>query len=165
METVYHTERLSVRPLTRTDAPDLARIGGDARVAPMIFAATVPWSVEGAERLIARDQWTGRLGFRLAILKDDDLIGTIAAFPDANIAYFLAPDVWGKGYATEAVRGFLDRLVPAFGLPSVGADVFVENTGSARVLSKLGFKQMGYAWGTSAARPAPAPVKLFRRFS
>lgn len=164
MDLVYETERLAFRPLEMSDAPELARIGGDPRVGPMIFAATVPWSVEGAERMISRDGWKGRLGFRLAILRETKLVGTIASFPNANIAYFLDPAHWGEGLATEAVRAFVARLVPAFELATIGADVFVGNAGSANVLVKTGFKEMGRGWGVSAARPAPAPIRLFRRF-
>ena len=61
----------------------------------------------------------------------------------AEIGYFLSPDVWCNGYATDAVRslagyGFRERR-----LRRVYAKVLAGNGGSQRVLEKAGFEREG----------------------
>lgn len=62
---------------------------------------------------------------------------------EAALGYEYAPAQWGKGYATEAARAVL-----AFGFATLGAHrteahCVPENTGSARVLEKLGLRLEG----------------------
>ncbi|MDJ0628883.1 MAG: GNAT family protein [Rhodobacter sp.] len=152
-----------MRPLLATDTPEIARIGGDRRVARMIFAATVPWPEVDVARFVAYFAWTGALPFRLAIcLPEGPLIGTVGASEDAHVFYFVDPAHWGNGYATEAMNGFLPAVMDGFGLAEVHADVFTDNVASHRVLEKLGFRRTGTGAGTSAARLEPAPVIVYR---
>ena len=62
-----------------------------------------------------------------------------------NLVYGVRPDLWGRGYATEAARAVLSHALDALGLPSVKADVDEANVESVRVLEKLGMKYAGRA--------------------
>jgi ribosomal-protein-alanine N-acetyltransferase len=62
----------------------------------------------------------------------------------AEIGYELAPEWWGQGVMTEAVGAMLAFGFTAMRLHSVEAQIHPENTGSRRVLEKLGFVQEGY---------------------
>lgn len=164
---VIETERLVLRPFDPAhDVGALARIGGDPRVAPMLMSVPSPWSEEGACDWITRAPWHGCPGFRLGIfLKDGTLIGATGLGPGDPMTtmYFIDPSRWGQGYATEAMRGFLDWTACRFAPEGIEADHFTDNPASARVLEKLGFTETGHGTGISAARSDPAPVRIWHR--
>jgi ribosomal-protein-alanine N-acetyltransferase len=62
----------------------------------------------------------------------------------AEIGYELAPEWWGRGAMTEALGAALRFGFTSMGLHSVEAHIHPDNTGSQRVLEKLGFVQEGY---------------------
>lgn len=62
-----------------------------------------------------------------------------------EIGYGVRPEEEGKGYATEGVRGLIER---AFSLPEVrevNAECYEDNSASIRVLEKLGFERTAQA--------------------
>lgn len=77
------------------------------------------------------------------------LIGAVGAcgLPDEEgkivIGYSLLDQFHGKGYATEALRGFLDWARQNLRLRKVIADTFPYLTASIRVLEKNGFVRCG----------------------
>ena len=147
------TPRVVLRGLNADQVTDIARIGGDQKVAPMIMHATVPWLVHDAVAWIEASAYNGQLGYRLGIFKTDGpLMGCIGIGPDKSLMYFLDPSYWGQGYATEAVRAFLKDCYGRFDLEEVIADHFHDNPASGRVLRKVGFEYTGRALGQSAAR-------------
>lgn len=158
------TPRLRLRPLTQADAPDLARIGGDARVARMFRSILSPWPEVALHDWIEQARWTGKPGYRLAIcLPDGALIGTVGFGGDPlEVGYFLALDQVGKGFATEATQAVLADAFARFGMEAVVAEHFDDNPGSSHVLRKLGFVQVGQGMSQSGARPAPAPCAFYR---
>jgi RimJ/RimL family protein N-acetyltransferase len=92
-----------------------------------------------------------RRRFQLAIIRRSDasLIGNcgIRRKPDndweADIGYELAPDCWGQGFATEAARAMVDFGFRELGLHRISSWCITDNTASARVLERLGFRQEG----------------------
>ena len=74
------------------------------------------------------------------------IVGGIGLTPDERgheFGYWLTPDAWGRGYATEAGRAVLDAGRHALGIRQVHAGHFVDNPASGRVLTKLGFRPTG----------------------
>ena len=61
----------------------------------------------------------------------------------AELGYELDPAYWGRGYAAEAGRAMLAFAFGELGIHRVQAEVIAENTASARVLEKLGFRIEG----------------------
>ena len=57
-----------------------------------------------------------------------------------TIGYFLHPDYWHKGYATEAVRILVHYLFAEVGLQRIDAEVLLANLHSKQVLLKNGFQ-------------------------
>ena len=53
------------------------------------------------------------------------------------------PEYWGKGYATETARAALNYAFNEIKTDVVYAMAVTENTGSNRVLQKLGFEELG----------------------
>ncbi len=158
------TPRLVLRPLCKGDAADLARIGGNARVARMLASVKSPWPVADLDLWMRRSLWTGRIGYRLAVcLPDGVLIGMVGLGGNpVSASYFIAPEHEGKGFATEATQAMLADAFRRFDLPEVEADHFEDNPASGRILTKLGFQRFGQDIASSAARERPAPILLYR---
>lgn len=79
-------------------------------------------------------------------LKDGRLIGDIGIHFledgfQAEIGYTLSPTYQGKGYAMEAVKAVLDYLFQNLSKHRVTASVDPENTKSAGLLERIGFRK------------------------
>jgi RimJ/RimL family protein N-acetyltransferase len=75
---------------------------------------------------------------------DDEgiFVGTVASFTiegDREVTYWINPARWGEGLASAALRELLqiEKTRPLFGR------VAEHNTGSAKVLARAGFEQIG----------------------
>lgn len=163
---VIETPRLRLAPLDADrDWEALSRIGGDPAVARMLYSVRSPWPEVAVRDWIADSAWRGRMGFRLGIWrKDGPLVGALGAGGEpVNVAYFLAPEAWGRGIATEAMAALLADLDDRFAPPVVEAEHFGDNPASGRVLAKLGFARVHETLGGSGGRLLPAPMWLWRR--
>ena len=58
-----------------------------------------------------------------------------------EVGWRLAPEHWGKGYATEAARAAVDFGFSTLGLDEVVAFVLPDNTPSQRVMHRLGMQR------------------------
>ncbi len=61
-----------------------------------------------------------------------------------DLAYRIAPDHWGQGFATEAAGAFRDWRNGTRGYRAMTAGHFVDNPASGRVLRKLAFLPAGW---------------------
>ncbi len=152
------TDRLMLIPLTFDHLTPFAELMGHPQVAPMVMPATVPWPEHAAAKIIAGSVYLAQLGFRMAILHDDQMIGTCGVGQKGSLMYAVHPDHWGKGYATEAMIAFINHLFTHYPVSRLTADHFLDNPSSGRVLTKIGFEQTGIGVGNSAARLEPAAV-------
>ncbi|MEO5534710.1 MAG: GNAT family N-acetyltransferase [Pseudolysinimonas sp.] len=84
---------------------------------------------------------------------DGTAVGSISSFTiegDRELSYWIDPALWGRGYASAAVEEFLaiEPIRPLF------ARTASHNVGSARVLERNGFlevgRDVGYANGVGA---------------
>ena len=74
----------------------------------------------------------------LTIVAGTDVVGSIGSWEvegERNVGYWIGRDHWGKGYATGALRAFLDIDLHR----PMHAHVVDHNVGSRRVLEKCGF--------------------------
>ena len=161
------TERLILRALEpELDLPALHRIGQDPRVARMMMSIPADWTQAQAAELLERSRWRGSVGFRHAIALRESprrMVGTVGIGGDpVSTAYFIDPEHWGKGYATEALGAFLAAVMPRFGLDAVVADHFEDNPASGAVLRKVGFEETGAEVGASAARDGVSALRSYR---
>ena len=92
----------------------------------------------------------GSEGIFRAIKKDGLLIGNISVEKkadiyrlDGEIGYFLLDEYKGQGIMTEAVSQICELAFSELDICRITGLVFVENTASARVLEKNGFKPEG----------------------
>lgn len=170
------TPRLVLRRLRPADAALIGLYASDARVAKMTATIPHPYPPGQAEayveRLLARpgretvwaiDSGAGQEAGGAE--QENGLIGVIGlkALGDgsAEITYWLAPAFWGTGYASEAVEALLPEAGRR-GLVALVAQVFQDNAGAARVLSRAGFGYIGESETFSVARNAMVPTFRYR---
>lgn len=76
--------------------------------------------------------------------------------------YFVDPDHWGKGHATEAMRCILAHVVERFELDPISAGANADTPASGRVLQKLGFAETRPQDQRSGTRLEPDTVIMYR---
>jgi len=109
-------------PYTKQDAEDWLAICLGRKGPPLNFAVIVDGTVAG-----------GIGGHRL-----EGTYGHIV-----NIGYWLAPQMWGRGVATDALGAYVRYLFDTFDIDRMQSTVFGWNPASARVLEKCGFRREG----------------------
>ena len=87
--------------------------------------------------------------FAIRLKESGRLIGIILYFDEKDgnceIGYGLGSAYWGRGYATEAARCFIDWLFREKGMKSVCASFFVGNEASRRVMEKCAMRYDRYS--------------------
>ena len=79
------------------------------------------------------------------IERDGEVIGKLGCWRLPEIGFILGPAAWGQGYASEAMKAFLERR-RAIAEPSrLIADVDPRNEPSLRLLTRHGFVETGRA--------------------
>ena len=151
------TKRLTLRPGWPEDAPALARAIGHAAVVTMLSRPPWPYGIEDAEAFLAVPRSPADASFVILAheVGEPSLIGGIGLRhePGAHeLGYWLTPDAWGRGYATEAGRAVLHTARHALGLKRIVARHFADNPASGGVLRKLGFRPVGRSTLHSIAR-------------
>ncbi|KAL4885777.1 GNAT domain-containing protein [Aspergillus karnatakaensis] len=169
-----YTDRLTLHPFpSESEDPEsftraaegIFRIRSSKEVTRWLYYKTPHQTVEETKdwmraKVFDTPHASGAVGnrhFHFFITERDDeerkivgVVGVNALYPSPSVGYGLHPDVWGKGYATEAVRGVVDAWwkVPRVPTVDAGERLFgatnVENVASFRVLQKAGFEVYEY---------------------
>lgn len=143
------TQRLTLRPAWPEDAPAITRAIAYESVAMKLARMPWPYTLADAETFVATPRASNDVSC-LIVAHDwgeaPRLVGGIGLHPDGEaleIGYWLTPDAWGRGYATEAGRAMLDIARYALGQRRLVSGHFIDNPASGRVLRKLGFTPTG----------------------
>ena len=146
------TARLWLRWPKASDAAAMQRYSSKWEVARYTAAIPHPYPEGSAQRFIyaAREgNASGRdLTLVLTTLRDKrEPIGAVSlegrGEDRLTLGYVLAPEAWGKGYASEAVAAMVDAAFALTSCVEINASVRVENPASRRVLEKAGFVWVG----------------------
>ncbi|WP_122089888.1 GNAT family N-acetyltransferase [Halalkalicoccus subterraneus] len=104
---------------------------------------------EQAREGITRRQNTEAPSTLCAIRVEGDIVGWAGTILQdsrarvADVAYYILPEYWENGYASEATRLLVVFAFEELNARRIEASVQVDNPGSRRVLEKLGFQQEG----------------------
>ena len=82
------------------------------------------------------------------ITLDGTAIGKMGAWRLPEFGFILRSDLWGRGYASEAMKAFLDHMFRTRGVDFLTADTDPRNEQAQRLLSSHGFVETGRASGT-----------------
>jgi [ribosomal protein S5]-alanine N-acetyltransferase len=147
------TERLLLRPLSGSDATSIQLLNCDRQIADTTISIPHPYPDGEAAKYISKQIEEQKIGcsftFAIALRLEANLIG-IAELRDidrehsvAEISYWLAATVWGKGYMSEALKPLLGFAFETLFLNKIYAYHMVRNPASGKVLAKNGFKREG----------------------
>ena len=140
------TERLYLRPWRDDDLDPYAEICADAEVMRHLghgitltrddawrqMAMFVGhWQLKGFGTWAVEEKATRRFVGRIGLHRPE-------GWPDLEIGWTLARDVWKQGYATEGGRASLDYAWNHLGVSKVVSLIIPENTASIRVAERLG---------------------------
>jgi [ribosomal protein S5]-alanine N-acetyltransferase len=156
-ETTLRGSAVYLRPLLPSDAQDLLALRvrnrtSFARFEPIPTEShfTLDGQLAEIDRALEDAQFDRRYAFGIFTIAEDRVAGRIAlsnvargAWQNATVGYYVDSACSNRGYATEALRLVLRFAFADAGLHRVQAGVLPENTASARVLEKAGFRREG----------------------
>jgi RimJ/RimL family protein N-acetyltransferase len=153
MADAISTERLMLRPLREDDAEALFALFGNWQVIRRLSLPPWPYTLADAQSFIGSRLNQDLTNTSFAIVLGDALIGAIDVRvnapaqlqrgPGPNLGYWLGQPYWGRGYMTEAARGFVAQVFAARLGDTIYSGAFADNTPSLRVQEKLGFVRDG----------------------
>lgn len=152
----FETERLFFRPLVLSDADRLFLLDKDPDVMRYIGIPVLEKPEESIKVIEMIQSQYERFGIgRFAVVEKDTglLIGwsglkynddTVNGHHNFyELGYRFLPETWGKGYATESGKAFIDKAFVDMKLDNLYAYAHTENEASNHILRKLGFLQNG----------------------
>lgn len=146
--TEIRTRRCLLRPPVLGDAKRVTELVNDKRIYEKVARIPPGQSLEETGRWILGVERGREAGSDhvFALVDDgDSLIGMTGAHRQSTdrpfeIGYWLAPEAWGKGIATEAAEALIEWLDARGQADELVSGYFKDNPASGRVLEKLGFE-------------------------
>ena len=139
------TERLLLRPAREDDRAALHAILSDPR-------AMRYWSTPPHEAIEQTRDWLAATiaiplgeGEDFLVEHEGRVIGKAGLYRFPETGFLFAPEMWGQGFASEALRAVIARAFAVHGLAAIEADVDPRNAASLRLLGRLGFAETGRA--------------------
>lgn len=141
------TERLLLRRAIMDDVAAMHAIMRDP-------VAMRYWSTPPHSELADTERWMASMvevdpasSDDFIVTLDGQLVGKLGAWKLPEVGFLIEPAYWGRGYAREALRAFIDRR-RLLGSSELMADVDPRNHASLRLLERAGFVETGRASAT-----------------
>jgi ribosomal-protein-alanine N-acetyltransferase len=150
---VITTARLVLREITEEDAQQIFFLRSDTRVMEFLDRPMLQSEQEGLEltrKIIDGVVKNEGITWGISLKNEKKLVGTIGFWQitkehfRAEIGYMLHPDLQGKGYMHEAIKGVIGYGFTKLGIHSIEANVNPNNTASIKLLEKNGFVREAY---------------------
>jgi len=145
---ILTTDRLKFRQLRESDLDALVQINTDPEVMKFIGkgGAKSPEQTHDELRWILKLYETRGYGLWGTILRENGrLIGRCGLIPwtiedvdELEVAYLLAREYWGQGFATEAASAIIDYAFTQYSCDHLISLIYPDNTASIRVAEKAG---------------------------
>ena len=135
-----------VRPYTMDDLHYFFQLNGDEDVMRYIRPVqTFEQTREFLQKIITDYAFRPGIGRWAMFSKEDHkFVGSFAIIPvegsdKLQLGYAMTKDNWGKGYATESVKGGLYYAIHKLNLSEIAGITYPENISSQKVLLNNGF--------------------------
>jgi RimJ/RimL family protein N-acetyltransferase len=147
------TPRLLLRQFRQNDFDALAALHGDAEVMKylsdgkpktraeawvMMASYLGHWELRGYGLWAVEEKATGKFVGRIGLLNPE-------GWPGLEVAWTLARERWGNGFATEGANAALDYAFSVLKLEHVISLIHPDNAASIRVAQRIGEKLEGQA--------------------
>lgn len=165
------TKRLWLRWPRAADSAAITAFAALPEVAQMTAAIPHPYPAKEADRFVLKARAENAAGFalHLAVTRKSGpraVFGFVSAIgngeQDVDIGYVLSPEMWGKGFATEAVKMVVETVFALTPAVRILANSRVNNPASRRVLEKSAFAYVDNGLDWLAARGGLHPCDRFR---
>lgn len=142
------SERLIIREFNRDDIHELIDISEQPHIQRWLpdWKNACEWVENWIETVkhhyITDDPETDFLAYGVELKQTGRLIGQVGIGGTENgiaVGYFISQEFTNNGYATEAMKAFIDYIFKKYGYIHLIATVQPDNTASNRVVQKLGF--------------------------
>lgn len=148
---ILETERLYLRVFEESDVNAMSEIHTDEAAMKYIGRGgvlNIEQTKKGIEAFIRYQTEKGYSIWAVIEKESGSLIGhcglnMLNDKSDIEIAYLLAKEYWGKGYATEIAKATLEYGFTKLNLKRIVALAFPENLPSHNVIKKIGMKPEG----------------------
>ncbi|WP_395090857.1 GNAT family N-acetyltransferase [Armatimonas sp.] len=154
-------ERVVLRPVELSDAQDMFVFVADPKVVHFL-----PWQpaseLRGVQAFLDQQRERRRSGESLAfsivwkatsiVIGSTDIMQLLARDRHVELGYILAQEFWSRGIMTEAAVLSRDYVFQELKRQKLVAFADHENTGSRRVLEKIGMSEIGSEWRTIKER-------------
>lgn len=154
MNLTLETERLLMRPMQLSDAHALFAMDSNPKVHEFLgnnpltdigqcygYIKNIQNQYEqnGIGRFVAELKSTGEvigwIGLKFVTEEENNHINYY------DIGYRLREEFWGKGYASEGAKVWLDHAFTTMKIPTIYAAAHIDNIGSNTILQKIGLQQ------------------------
>lgn len=143
------TDRLSLRPIHRRDAPRFAELCSDILIARNTARVPHPYGLKDAEKFVrfAEEVFASDKEYPFAVCKDALIIAcagvSLIGKGVFELGYWVGVDYRGSGIATEAASAVAQFAIDKKRATQLHAGYFADNPTSGSVLQKLGFEPTG----------------------
>lgn len=148
MEKTLKTERLILRPWSKSDAESLFEYAKDPEVGPI--AGWPPHKSKEESLGVIQNVLNGAECYAICEKENNIAIGSIELKPNGHsdmtnrddeceLGYWLGKQFWGRGYMPEAARELLRHGFEDLGMTTIWCGYYDGNLKSKRVQEKVGF--------------------------
>lgn len=147
----FKTERLIIRLFNHNDLNDVFTIYNNEETCRYLLHDK--WTAENKEdefnKKLNNNVLTKESSLSLAVVCHKKVIGDLSVWytgmkDTVEIGYSFASAASGKGYATEAVRGLVERLFTEFKVHRIQANLDARNTASQMLCERIGMRKEGH---------------------
>lgn len=152
-ESVLDTRRLCLRPLSSSDIESIQKTASHREIADTMISLPHPYPQGEAERYFERQQLEKEADrayvFSIRLKEDDSFAGVIELraiereHSQGELSFWLAREVWGQGYMSEAVRAAVEYGFEVLKLNRLYAYHMLRNPATGRLLKTCGFEREG----------------------
>lgn len=171
MSFLIESRRLRIRPWTASDRDTITALATDPQVVQYIADGRL-WSEEEIDSFLRREaqvlELYGLCFGALELKETGAVIGLAGLQPlgttgDTEVGWWLFPEHWKHGYATEAGQAAIEYAFSKLGLRRVVAITHPDNKPSRRVMDRLGMRFVEATTGHELGlRVAEVSLVLYR---
>jgi RimJ/RimL family protein N-acetyltransferase len=149
---IIKSKKFILRPIRKSDAPEIARLANDKTVYKNTAVLPYPYTIKDANWWIAdtiknyRKKKIEKYAFAIDIAgKFAGVVALEKIVPGhkATLGYWLGREYWGQGIMTDAVKLVSDFAFRQYKIKRLYAYAFPWNKASMRVMEKTGMKFEG----------------------